>query len=62
MTERRQRKQRDVFGAVLAECGGKNRNIVALNADLSSSTKTSTFASVESCTNRFWNMASRKPT
>ena len=56
MTERRQRKQRDVFGAVLAECGGKNRNIVALNADLSSSTKTSTFASVESCTDRFWNM------
>ena len=50
------RKQREVFGATLAECGGKNRNIVALNADLSSSTKTSTFAAVPECRGRFWNM------
>ena len=50
------RRQRDVFGATLAECGGKNRNIVALNADLSGSTRTSMFAKVESCADRFWNM------
>jgi transketolase len=50
------RKQREVFGSTLAECGGKNRNIVALNADLSSSTKTSIFASMPECRTRFWNM------
>jgi len=50
------RRQRDVFGTTLAECGIKNRNIVALNADLSGSTKTSIFAKVEACADRFWNM------
>lgn len=50
------RKQREVFGATLAECGGKNRHIVVLNADLSSSTKTSTFAAVPECSARFFNM------
>ncbi len=56
MAEKGRRRQRDVFGATLAECGGKNRNIVALNADLSGSTRTSMFAKVESCADRFWNM------
>ncbi len=56
MTDKGRRRQRDVFGATLAECGGKNRNIVALNADLSGSTRTSMFAKVESCADRFWNM------
>ena len=56
MAEKKARRQRDVFGATLAECGSKNRNIVVLNADLSSSTKTSVFANLESCTDRFWNM------
>ncbi len=50
------RRQRDVFGNTLAECGTKNRNIVALNADLSGSTRTSYFARVEACADRFWNM------
>ncbi len=50
------RKQREVFGATLAECGGKNQHIVVLNADLSSSTKTSTFAAVPECSARFFNM------
>jgi transketolase len=56
VTERKNRRQRDVFGATLAECGSKNRNIVALNADLSGSTRTAMFAKVESCADRFWNM------
>lgn len=56
MKDRPKRRQRDVFGATLAECGGKNRNIVALNADLSSSTKTAIFAGCEDCCDRFWNM------
>jgi transketolase len=50
------RRQRDVFGNTLAECGIKNRNIVALNADLSGSTRTAYFAKVEACADRFWNM------
>ena len=56
MKEVKRRRQRDVFGSTLAECGGKNRNIVALNADLSSSTRTSVFANLDSCASRFWNM------
>ncbi len=56
MAEKRNRRQRDVFGNTLAECGTKNRNIVALNADLSGSTRTSYFAKVEACVDRFWNM------
>jgi len=56
MANKGKRRQRDVFGATLAECGEKNRNIVALNADLSGSTRTSVFANVESCVDRFWNM------
>ena len=35
---------RDVFGETLLELGRENRNIVALNADLSGSTKTAIFA------------------
>jgi len=35
---------RDVFGDTLLELGRENRNIVALNADLSGSTKTAIFA------------------
>lgn len=49
-------RQRDVFGNTLAECGAKNRNIIALNADLSGSTRTAYFAKVEACADRFWNM------
>jgi transketolase len=56
MAGKGKRRQRDVFGATLAECGSKNRNIVALNADLSGSTRTSMFAQVEICADRFWNM------
>jgi transketolase len=56
VTKKKSRRPRDVFGTTLAECGGKNRNIVALNADLSSSTRTSIFANLDSCKNRFWNM------
>ena len=56
MAEKKARRQRDVFGATLAECGGKNRNIVALNADLSGSTRTSVFAALPACADRFWNM------
>ena len=56
MGDKKSRRQRDVFGLTLAECGSRNRNIVALNADLSSSTKTSVFANLEICASRFWNM------
>ena len=56
MKDKQRHRQRDVFGTTLAECGGKNRNIIALNADLSSSTRTSIFAKLDSCAARFWNM------
>jgi len=36
--------QRDIYGQTLAELGGENNNIVVLDADLSSSTRTSIFA------------------
>lgn len=36
--------QRDVYGATLVELGGKNKDIVVLDADLSGSTRTSVFA------------------
>ncbi|MGE4357750.1 MAG: transketolase family protein, partial [Candidatus Omnitrophota bacterium] len=36
--------QRDVYGQTLVELGRKNNNIVVLDADLSSSTRTSFFA------------------
>ena len=55
-TRKGRRRQRDVFGNTLAECGAKNRNIVALNADLSGSTRTAYFAKLEACAERFWNM------
>ena len=45
---------RDVFGNFLVEIGKKNKNIVVLDADLSSSTRTSKFAKVY--TKRFFNM------
>lgn len=57
MTDKKgKHRQRDVFGNTLAECGTKNRNIVALNADLSGSTRTAYFARLEACADRFWNM------
>ncbi len=45
---------REVFGNVLMELGRKDHSIVALNADLSSSTKTSIFA--KEFPERFFNM------
>lgn len=45
---------RDTYGAVLAEIGEKNSNVVVLDADLSSSTRTSIFAS--KFPDRFFNM------
>jgi transketolase len=36
--------QRDIYGQVLVELGKKNKDIVVLDADLSSSTRTSLFA------------------
>ncbi len=45
---------RDTFGNFLVEIGKKNNNIVVLDADLSSSTRTSKFAKI--FPNRFFNM------
>lgn len=45
---------RDAYGEVLAELGGENPDIVALDADLSGSTKTSVFA--KKFPERFFNM------
>ena len=45
---------RNVYGDVLAELGEKHQNIVALNADLSGSTKTSVFH--KKFPHRFFNM------
>ena len=45
---------RDAYGETLAELGGENGNIVALDADLSGSTKTSLFA--KKYPERFFNM------
>ena len=45
---------RDTFGKVLVELGKKDNNIVALNCDLSGSTKTSYFA--KEFPERFFNM------
>lgn len=45
---------RDVFGNLLVEFGEKDKNIVVLDADLSSSTRTSNFA--EAYPERFFNM------
>jgi transketolase len=45
---------RDAYGETLAELGGENRDIVALDADLSGSTKTSLFA--KKYPERFFNM------
>ncbi|MDD5246964.1 MAG: transketolase family protein, partial [Candidatus Omnitrophica bacterium] len=36
--------QRDVYGATLVELGKQNRDVVVLDADLSSSTRTRMFA------------------
>ena len=36
--------QRDVYGQALVELGARDKNIVVLDADLSSSTRTSLFA------------------
>ncbi|MFA5320657.1 MAG: transketolase family protein [Candidatus Omnitrophota bacterium] len=46
--------QRDVYGKTLVELGGKNENIVVLDADLSSSTRTGLFA--KAFPKRFFNM------
>ncbi|GFO56744.1 transketolase [Geomonas sp. Red276] len=45
---------RDAYGEALAELGAENENIVALDADLSGSTKTGVFA--KKFPNRFFNM------
>ncbi|QWV92971.1 transketolase family protein [Geomonas oryzisoli] len=45
---------RDAYGEALAELGGENDKIVALDADLSGSTKTAVFA--KKFPNRFFNM------
>lgn len=45
---------RDAYGEVLAELGAENEKIVALDADLSGSTKTAVFA--KKFPNRFFNM------
>lgn len=45
---------RDVYGETLAKLGEKNKNIVVLDADVSSSTKSSIFASQHK--ERFYNM------
>ena len=45
---------RDAYGEVLAELGAENEQIVVLDADLSGSTKTSTFA--KKFPDRFFNM------
>lgn len=45
---------RDVYGEVLSELGNENRDIVVLDADLSGSTKTKTFAAAHP--ERFYNM------
>lgn len=44
MTERKTAATRDAYGKALAELGNEYKNIVVLDADLSASTKTSTFA------------------
>lgn len=46
--------QRDVYGKTLVELGGRNGNIVVLDADLSSSTRTGFFA--KAFPDRFFNM------
>ena len=45
---------RDVYGETLAKLGEKNKNIVVLDADVSSSTKSSIFGSQHK--ERFYNM------
>ena len=45
---------RDTFGELLVNSGDKNNNIVVLDADLSTSTRTFKFA--EKYPNRFFNM------
>lgn len=54
MTERKKIATRDVYGKTLVELGKINQNIVVLDADLSCSTKTSTFA--KEFPDRFFNM------
>lgn len=54
MTERKKIATRDVYGKTLVELGKVNQNIVVLDADLSCSTKTSTFA--KEFPDRFFNM------
>lgn len=54
MSERKSAATRDAYGKILAELGKENQNIVVLDADLSSSTKTSHFA--KAFPDRFFNM------
>ncbi|MBI4667324.1 MAG: transketolase family protein [Nitrospinae bacterium] len=54
MKNREKKSLRDAYGATLAELGAQNRNIVALDADLSGSTRTSVFAA--KFPDRFFNM------
>lgn len=54
MTERKMAATRDAYGQTLAEIGKTNPNIVVLDADLSASTKTATFA--KAFPERFFNL------
>lgn len=53
-TEKKPKATRDAYGEALLELGKKNNNIVALDADLSGSTKTNKFA--KEFPQRFFNM------
>ncbi|MDD4179974.1 MAG: transketolase family protein [Candidatus Margulisbacteria bacterium] len=54
MSERKMVATRDAYGKVLAELGKENKDIVVLDADLSASTKTVTFA--KAFPDRFFDM------
>lgn len=54
MTKREKKSLRDAYGEALAELGEVNPNVVALDADLSGSTRTSVFA--KKFPERFFNM------
>ncbi|MCK5512112.1 MAG: hypothetical protein KAI96_04850, partial [Thermodesulfovibrionia bacterium] len=53
-TEKKPKATRDAYGETLLELGEKNPDIVVLDADLSGSTKTSTFA--KQFPHRFFNL------
>ncbi|MEK6581569.1 MAG: hypothetical protein AABZ25_04200, partial [Nitrospirota bacterium] len=53
-TERKDIATRDAYGEALLELGKKRNDVVVLDADLSGSTKTASFA--KAFPNRFYNM------